>query len=140
MDRSTVRAGGAEPFLYLEYSLPGAMSGCGKEAQPDINAGPPKNATLWGVAAAAFLKLARTADPGLKLAHLTNEPNSNWFKREQPDRFLRKFICLTDPAARHRQRPHELGLRILLCGGCRPNHARGSGHGARRPCAVLAAG
>ena len=81
LDRSTIRAGGAEPFLYLEYSLPGAMSGCGKEAQLDINAGPPKNATLWGVAAAAFLKLARTADPELKLAHLTNEPNSNWFKR-----------------------------------------------------------
>eukprot|EP01050_Picozoa_sp_SAG11_P000153 SAG11_NODE_3_length_39220_cov_67.005828_14_plen_831_part_00 len=79
----TVRAGGAEPFVYLEYSLPGDMSGCGKEAQPDIQAGPPQNATLWGVAAAAYLNLARTADPGLHLAHLTNEPNSNWFRHSQ---------------------------------------------------------
>jgi hypothetical protein len=79
----TIRAGGAEPFVYLEYSLPGDMSGCGKGHNNDIQAGPPKNATLWGVAAAAYLNLARTADPDLHLAHLTNEPNSNWFRNSQ---------------------------------------------------------
>lgn len=41
----TIRAGGAEPFIYLEYSLPGDMSGCGKDHNQDIQAGPPKNAT-----------------------------------------------------------------------------------------------
>eukprot|EP01051_Picozoa_sp_SAG22_P008055 SAG22_NODE_594_length_8738_cov_20.249219_3_plen_174_part_00 len=40
-------------------------------------------ASLWGVAAAAYLNLARTAYPGLHLAHLTNEPNSNWFRHSQ---------------------------------------------------------
>lgn len=29
------------------------------------------------------MNLARTADPGLHLAHLTNEPNSNWFRHTQ---------------------------------------------------------
>jgi hypothetical protein len=76
----TARAGGAEPFMYLEYSLPGDMSGCGNSTQSDIQAGPPKNATLWGVAAAAYLNLAREADPNLHFAHLTNEPNANWYK------------------------------------------------------------
>lgn len=82
----TARAGGAEPFMYLEYSLPGDMSGCGNETilghpwQPDIQAGPPKNSTLWGLGAAAYLNLAREADPGLRYAHLTNEPNAHWYK------------------------------------------------------------
>lgn len=70
----TVTAGGAEGFAYMLGTLPEATD------PGDPSTGPlPKNATLYGVALAAMLQLARTADPTLRWAHIANEPNAHIF-------------------------------------------------------------
>jgi hypothetical protein len=67
-----IRAGGAVPFLYL-------LSGVNGDPGNADTGPPPRNATLWGVAAAALTNLARTSDPQLRYVHIGNEPNVKWW-------------------------------------------------------------
>jgi hypothetical protein len=71
--------GGAEPFAYLL----GNTWGNG-ECATNLG-GPPRNATLWGVAHGLSLVLAQHTCPELRFAHIGNEPNAGWYKRVPHD-------------------------------------------------------
>ena len=70
-------AAGAEPFVYLLDNTWG-NGNC-----DTCLGGPPRNATLWGVANGLAMQLAMKAAPSIRYAHLGNEPNAGWF-REVP--------------------------------------------------------
>jgi hypothetical protein len=70
----TITAGGAETFAYILGGLPLATD----PGDPSLGPIPP-NATLYGVAAGAMLRLARVSDPTLNWAHIGNEPNAHTF-------------------------------------------------------------
>jgi hypothetical protein len=67
--------GRAEPFAYLLGNTWG-------NGECDTNlGGPPRNATLWGVAHGLSFRLARQSYPQLRFAHVGNEPNAGWFRK-----------------------------------------------------------
>jgi hypothetical protein len=63
----------ADPFVYLLGNTWGNGE-CNTCA-----VGPPQNATLWGIANGLAVRLARTTAPGIRMAHIANEPNAHWY-------------------------------------------------------------
>ena len=65
----------AEPFVYL-------LSNTWGNGECDTClGGPPRNATLWGVANGLAMQLAMTAASSIRYAHIGNEPNAGWFRK-----------------------------------------------------------
>ena len=78
---SSIGGGGAEPSLYLYSGLPGVTDPGNPSGQ---GLPPPVNGTLWGVAAAAAVRLVRLAAAGsstdVNTVHIGNEPNNFMWK------------------------------------------------------------
>eukprot|EP01046_Picozoa_sp_COSAG06_P040933 COSAG06_NODE_5013_length_3791_cov_1.192308_2_plen_660_part_00 len=70
-----IAAGAAEPFVYLLDNT------WGNGECNTCSGGPPANATLWGIANGLALRMARQAAPGIRRAHIGNEPNAGWFNK-----------------------------------------------------------